>query len=283
VKLNSERPTITQTKTQVSVCLTFQGGEDNYNKTTGNVSPSRSIHRSTENNRILHTVENKLHQMKLKYGEDVIDPERSPKRLQEKAKIKQSLERSRSLYEKAVIQYEVQKTVTQKMNEIKDTKEKKECTFKPKVNWSKYINNSNDGKQINNRRVYDRQFGLMLAKREKIEHIAKENTRQETDFPFHPKINPNNSSLFHVKNNVIHDFYTRNYMVRLEKARREKFIKLSKLNNPGSCSTSSLRRFNRSASSDSTAFSHKHLNKSQFTQTLRHLHDDLLNLSINIG
>ena len=43
-----------------------------------------------------------------------------------------------------------------------------------------------------------------------------------------------NPKVFAPENSIINDFTTRNYLVRLENARREKLMKLSKQFDPGS-------------------------------------------------
>ena len=105
--------------------------------------------------------------MKVKYGEDIIDPERSPEKIRERERKKQSLLRCRSLYERAVIQKKVQDIVIQKSEEIKRDKELQQCSFRPKINVDKFLNTTACGKTINPRYVYDRQYGLMMSKREK--------------------------------------------------------------------------------------------------------------------
>jgi hypothetical protein len=141
-----------------------------------NYSPNNITHhktplKTTENNaQILTTVEDRLKQMKVKYGEDVIDPEKSPDKIRERERKKQSLQRCRSLYERAVIQKRVQDIVIQKSMEIKRDQELQECSFKPRINVDRFLNTMNSGRMvnpINPRYVYDRQFGLMMSKRER--------------------------------------------------------------------------------------------------------------------
>jgi len=88
----------------------------------------------------------------------------------ERERKKQSLQRCRSLYERAVIQKRVQDIVIQKSKEIKRDQELQECSFKPRINVDRFLNTTTTGRManpINPRYVYDRQFGLMMSKRER--------------------------------------------------------------------------------------------------------------------
>jgi hypothetical protein len=134
-----------------------------------NLTPVKSPRKAASNNNrnIVSSIEDKLKQLKVKYGEDVVDPEKSPERIKEKEKIKQSMQRSEFLYERAKMKTQVHKIVVEKSQELKKDQEMQECTFKPRVNLEKFLNNTAKGNNINPRYVYDRQFGLLITRREK--------------------------------------------------------------------------------------------------------------------
>ena len=143
----------------INYCLL---GKNSVNNISSNlISP-------TKKNKIEYTIENKLKQLKIKYGEHIIDPEKSPDKLKDKEKQKRSMQRSKMLFESAKIKNEVQKSVFEKGLEYKKELEIKPCTFKPKVNANlqRFIN-ENKPIKFDPRNIYDRQFSLMLTKREK--------------------------------------------------------------------------------------------------------------------
>ena len=144
-------------------------GNSSLNNFSPNINPtSRSPKKNTENGKILSTINNRFKQLKLKYGEDIVDPERSPERIKNKEMQKQSMQRSNILYEKAILKNEFTKIVMEKSLEIKNELEIKSCTFQPKVNRNlqKFIN-INRPQTFNPRNVYDRQYSLMMNSRQK--------------------------------------------------------------------------------------------------------------------
>ena len=130
--------------------------------TKTNISPIKTSENANRN--ILFTIDNKLKQLKLKYGEDVVDPDKNSEKLKKNEKSKKAMERSNMLYEQGKMKNEVHKIVTEKTLEIKRELELKECTFKPKINANlqKFINYNRNISKLNPRFVYDRQFNLML-------------------------------------------------------------------------------------------------------------------------
>jgi len=104
---------------------------------------------------------------------------------------------------------------------LKEKKELSECTFKPKTNAHKKIRID----ESEEKKIYDRAISWKKRKIEKIDRDKAAQSREIENMAFKPQLYKPNSMIFDPKKNLLNDFSSRNFMMRLENARNEEKIK----------------------------------------------------------
>jgi len=198
-------------------------------------------------------------------------------------KSKKAQERCCLLYEKGKIKHEVAKLINQKNSELKDQKEMSECTFKPKTNLLK----KNVKEEFEEKKIYDRAISWKKNKIEKIDRHKAAQMRVD-DNAFKPQLYKPNSQIFDPKKNLMNDFSSRNFMMRLENARVEEKTKKEILSKGGKITSKWVQKPMgqiRSVSQGDLISSNMNINldmhSSNIGDVIKNLHNELHNFNID--
>jgi len=182
---------------------------------------------------------------------------------------------------KAKIKGQIQQIIIKKNEEYKEQLDMSKCTFKPKLN-RQVINKENEN-IFNENGVYERNFNFLKKKDEKLEKFKAERDKKVERFTYMPNVSANKNEDF-FKKSCVNNFSTKNFLVRMNKARvkkQEVEQPQKKINTKLNMSLVSNRKYmNKSASCDSSLI---YVNEPvPFNNIVHNLHYDLLNFDLNI-
>jgi len=174
----------------------------------------------------------------------------------------------------------VNKLIFLKNREVKAKDDLSECTFTPRTNSTKKIDSKNCTTR-EKEKLYNR---TLKWKKKKEEQIDKEKIlakKDDDDCTFKPNLlnMKNINTIFDMKSSVMNDFSARNYMLRLQAARKQEKEKKSRLvTTTKNFERMRMRRYVRSVSADKAGFSTT--GKRTMQSSIRNLHDELHTLTL---
>jgi hypothetical protein len=218
---------------------------NNYTKSSNeiNTQGSRNVQKTLYENIVTTTKmtrEEKFQSFLTKYSQSSMTETEDLKTKSNMRSIK-AQERCFLLHEKSKIKNEVVSLIYEKNNELKMMKEMSECTFRPRTNSLEYLRTAKEittneyiKKSDDLKNLYERSTFWKKIKNEKYIYPCKnsidrfKSLKSRNDAPtFKPKVHATNPEIFNPKKNLVNDYITRNYMMRLQKARKEEQIKKS--------------------------------------------------------